>query len=133
MQVEEEAGRRCFLGHGNSKCKEVGLCLVLSEQQQGSHCDWRAWLRERVGGGEAGRCWGQIVRSLGGRGKDFGFYPSEMGAVQSSEQGRQDPTQVLTGTLWLLQMEQTIMCEGRSWETWAETTVVQVENDGDSD
>ena len=83
------------------------------------------------GGGEAGRCWGQIVRGLGGSGKDFVFYPSERGAVQSSEQGRHDPTQVLTGALWLLQREQTIMCEGWSWETWAETVaLVQVENDG---
>ena len=59
------------------------------------------------GGGEAGRCWGQIVRGLGESGKDFVFYPSERGAVQSSEQGRHDPTQVLTGALWLLQREQT--------------------------
>ena len=61
----------------------------------------------KSGGGEADRCWGQIVRGLGGSGKDFVFYPSEWGAVQSSEQGRHDPTQVLTGALWLLQREQT--------------------------
>ena len=76
----------------------------------------------------------RLREALGEVGRTLAFTPVKWEVCQSSEQGRHGLTQVLTGALWLLRREQTITCEGGSWETWAETTaLVQVENDGGSD
>lgn len=76
----------------------------------------------------------RLCEALGEVGRTLAFTPVKWELCRSSEQGRHGLTQVLTGALWLLRREQTIMCEGRSWETWAETTaLVQVETDGGSD
>ena len=58
----------------------------------------------------------RLCEALGEVGRTLAFTPVKWELCRSSEQGRHGLTQVLTGALWLLRREQTIMCEGRSWE-----------------
>lgn len=67
-----------------------------------------------------------MFRAFWAMGRAWAFTPKEVGALEACGQRNnrtQDLTQVLTGSLWLLQIGQTAGSEDKSWGTRAEVTV----------